>query len=153
MSQRDERASMRPLDRQAAGLIWDMDGTLIDSATVVPDAFIATTTALGGTVCTREEVVALYSLGEPATMLGRMLDRPAPPADVEAYHRELARRAEGVRPYPGIKDTLAALRARLPLGVFTGASTRAAEILLGATGLADDFRVIIGGDQVAAPKP
>lgn len=91
MSQRDEQASMSPLDRQVAALIWDMDGTLIDSATVVPDAFIATTTALGGTVCTREDVVALYSLGEPATMLARMLDRPATPADVEAYHQRPSR--------------------------------------------------------------
>lgn len=144
---------MSRLDRQVAGLIWDMDGTLIDSATVVPDAFIATTTALGGTACTREEVVALYSLGEPAAMLAHMLDRPATSAEVDAYHQELARRADGVRPYPGIKEALAALRPRLRMGVFTGASTRAAEILLGAASLADDFRVIIGGDQVTAPKP
>src|SRR4051794_27532194 len=128
-SQRDERAPMSRLDRQVAGLIWDMDGTLIDSATVVPDPFIATTTALGGTACTREEVVALYSLGEPAAMLGHMLDRPATSAEVDAYHQELARRADGVRPYPGIKAALAALRPRLRIGVFTGASTRAAEIL------------------------
>jgi beta-phosphoglucomutase-like phosphatase (HAD superfamily) len=28
--------------RQLRAVIWDMDGTLIDSADVVPDAFIAT---------------------------------------------------------------------------------------------------------------
>ena len=38
------------------------------------------------------------------------------------------------------------------MGVLTGASTRVAEIL-DAAGLADDFRVLIGGDQVTAPKP
>lgn len=48
---------MSRLDRQIAGLIWDMDGTLIDSATVVPDAFIATTTALGGTAGTVRRTV------------------------------------------------------------------------------------------------
>ena len=40
----------------------------------------------------------------------------------------------------------------LRMDVLTGASTRVAEIL-DAAGLADDFRVLIGGDQVTAPKP
>jgi HAD superfamily hydrolase (TIGR01549 family) len=153
MRQRRERAPMSKLESEVDGLIWDMDGTLIDSATVVPDAFIAVTSALGGTRRSREEVIALYSLGEPATMLGHLLDRPSTPADVDAYHEELAQRADGVRPYPGIKEALEALRPRLPMGVFTGASTRAAEILLDAAGLVDKFHVTVGGDQVAAPKP
>ena len=140
-------------ERQVAGLVWDMDGTLIDSAEVVPDAFIATTTAFGGTASTRAEVVAVYSLGPPATMLTRMLGRPATPADVQHYHDELAQRADGVRVYPGIKDTLVALQERLPMAVFTGASTRAAAILLGAAGIAHHFAVVVGGDQVPAPKP
>jgi phosphoglycolate phosphatase-like HAD superfamily hydrolase len=152
-SQRDERAPVSGFERHVAALIWDMDGTLIDSATVVPDAFIATTAALGGTSCTRDEVVALYSLGEPATMLGHLLDRPASRSDVDAYHRELASRADGVRPYLGIQETLVGLQPALPMGVFTGASTRAAEILLSSAGLADHFRIIVGGNQVTAPKP
>jgi hypothetical protein len=104
-SQRDERAPVSGFERHVAALIWDMDGTLIDSATVVPDAFIATTAALGGTSCTRDEVVALYSLGEPATMLGHLLDRPASRSDVDAYHRELASRADGVRPSSSTPQT------------------------------------------------
>lgn len=144
---------MTTLDREVAGLIWDMDGTLIDSASVVPDAFIATTTALGGTGCTRQEVVSLYSLGEPATMLSYMLGRPATEADVNTYRHELALRAAGVRAYPAVDSTLAALRHQLPMAVFTGASTRAAEILLKAAGLRVHFPVIVGGDQVGAPKP
>ena len=144
---------MRTLGRRVAGLVWDMDGTLIDSATVVPDAFIATSTALGGTACTREEVVALYSLGEPAVMLSHMLERPATGADVDVYHDELATRAAGATAYPAVETTLAALAPLLPMAVFTGASTRAAEILLDAAGLRGHFQVVVGGDQAAAPKP
>jgi phosphoglycolate phosphatase-like HAD superfamily hydrolase len=37
--------------------------------------------------------------------------------------------------------------------VSTGASTDAAEILLGAAGLSRFFDVVVGGDEVALPKP
>ena len=57
------------------GVIWDMDGTLVASATVVPDAFIETVTRLGGSPPDRDGVVALYDLGDPQVMLGRELHR------------------------------------------------------------------------------
>ena len=41
-----EAAGLEPED---IGVIWDMDGTLVASATVVPDAFIETVTRLGAT--------------------------------------------------------------------------------------------------------
>lgn len=71
-------------------------------------------------------------------------------AEHEAYYQEL----DGVAlsAYPGVAETLAALRARgLPVAVFTGASTRAARILLRAADL--DADIVIGGDQVDRPKP
>lgn len=141
----------RPIRPRA--LVWDMDGTLIDSATVVPDAFIATVDALAGQGYDRADVVALYSLGAPPAMLTRMLARPATLEDVDAYHRELAGRADAVRAYPGIIETLTVLRPRLPMAVFTGASTQAAEILLRAAGLDGFFDVVVGGDQISRPKP
>ena len=57
-------------------LIWDMDGTLIDSGAVVPDAFIATVQAIIGRTYTREQVIDLYPVGPPALMLTRLLGRP-----------------------------------------------------------------------------
>lgn len=142
-----------------AALIWDMDGTLIDSASVVPDSFIDTVQRLGGRRHDRAEVVALYSLGEPAMMLGHMLQRTATAADIDAYHHELARRVAeplAVAAYPGIPETLSTLshlHSQVSLGLFTGASHQAAEILLGAAGILEYFSVIVGGDQVSHPKP
>jgi beta-phosphoglucomutase-like phosphatase (HAD superfamily) len=48
---------------QLQALIWDMDGTLIDSGAVVPDAFIATVQAISGRTYTREQVIDLYPVG------------------------------------------------------------------------------------------
>ena len=136
------------------GVIWDMDGTLVASATVVPDAFIETVARLGGSPPDRDGVVALYDLGDPRVMLGRMLGRPGTQDDADLYHRVLGGMADRVRVHDGIAEVLAELRRRgVPLAVFTGNSHEAAAHLLQGTGLHDFFEVVVGGNQVPRPKP
>lgn len=134
-------------------LVWDMDGTPIDSASVVPDAFVEAVRIFGGTVHNRNEIVRLYSLGPPRVILDRLLDRPCGQTELDAYHRVLAQEADAVTACAGIADALAALHGSVPMAVFTGASHRAAEILLRAAGLARYFTIVVGGDQVPRPKP
>lgn len=148
------------MDRAAAetarglrAVVWDMDGTLIDSTTVVPDAYIAAIARLGGPALTREAVVAAYNLGPPAIMLTHLLGRASTDADLREYLATLRAGAPGARPYPGIETTLAGLRGRVGLGVFTGASRPSALILLEAAGLVDEFGVVVGGDEVGRQKP
>jgi len=138
---------------QLQALVWDMDGTLIDSRTAVPDAYLATVEALGGIASTREQVIELYPLGPPANLLARLLDRPSTAADLEEYHRRLGISAATVPVYPEIADVLASLHGRLPMAVFTGASVQAAQLLLEATGLLHRFDAVVGGDQVERQKP
>lgn len=131
-------------------LVWDMDGTLLDSTIVVPRAFIAAVTALGGPTVDEAQVVAAYSLGVPEVILTHLLGRPLRDGESEAYYQRL----DGVNlsPYPGVTGTIAALRAaRHPVAVFTGAAVRGARALLEAAGIAVD--VLVGGDLVARPKP
>ena len=96
-----------------------MDGTLIDSATVIPDAYIACISGLGGPSYTPSEIIAAYSAGPPEAMLTRLLGRPSTPAEVDDYHVRLECLARGVTVYPGIKETLATLASQVPLAVFT----------------------------------
>ena len=138
----------------ARAVIWDMDGTLVDSATVVPDAFIETVRRLGGPEMTREQVVAHYDAGAPQQMLGIMLGRQGEAEDGALYHQVLGELSDQVRVHDGIVDVLAELGGRgVPLAVFTGNSAEAAAILLAATGLRDHFAVVVGGNQVERPKP
>ncbi len=130
-----------------------MDGTLIDSATVIPDAYIACISALGGPSHTPSEIIAAYSAGPPEAMLTHLLGRPSTPAEVDDYHVRLECLARGVTVYPGIKETLATLASQVPLAVFTGASIRACRILLRPTGLLGYFAALVGGDEIARPKP
>lgn len=134
-------------------VVWDMDGTLIDSSSAVPDAFIATVMALGGAVHSRAEVVALYSLGPPRAMLSRMLKRPCDEEEIALYHEFLSERAAQVAPCASVRTAIDRLRQIVPMAVFTGASRRAADILLGAVGLRDCFSVVVAGDEIERPKP
>ena len=134
-------------------IVWDMDGTLIDSSTVVPDAYITAITRLGGPSLTREAIVAAYGLGPPSLILAHLLGRASTDADVQEYLTRLRAGAPGARPYPGIEVTLRRLRGRVGLGVFTGASHASALILLEAAGLMGHFSVVVGGDEVEHQKP
>ena len=140
--------------RDVRAVLWDIDGTLVDSSAIVPDAFVETVLALGGPRLTRDEVVAHYDAGAPHVMLGLMLGREPTRELGERYHETLARVGSGVRVHDGVVEVLAELHGRgVPMGVFTGNSARAAAILLEAAGLRRWFDVVVGGDQVERPKP
>jgi phosphoglycolate phosphatase/AHBA synthesis associated protein len=86
-------------------------------------------------------------------MLTHLLGRDATDEDVDRYLRRLDEGGPGVEVYPGIEGALEALHGRIPLAVYTGASTRAAELLLVACGLRGWFDLVVGADRVARPKP
>ena len=138
---------------QLQALIWDMDGTLIDSGAVVPDAFITTVQAISGRTYTREQVIDLYPVGPPALMLTHLLGRPCTTADLVEYHGRLRATASTIQPYPEISRVLTMLHGRLPMAVFTGASSQAAHMLLEETRLLGHFGVVVAGDQVDRQKP
>lgn len=144
---------MTALHRALEAIVFDMDGTLIESSTVIPDAYIRTVESVGGGRLTRDEVIAAYSIGPPEAMLTHLLGRPSTTHEVEAYHQYLADAAGGVTVYAGIRETLSSLRPRVSLAVFTGASLRACRTLLAKAGLVNFFEALVGADEVARSKP
>ena len=136
-----------------AAVIFDMDGTLIDSSTVVPDAYIASIQRLGGPAYDREQIVASYRLGPPRTILSHLLGRQCGDTELGEYHAQLASEAHRLRIFPGVPEVLNALVGVLPRAVFSGASLRACSILLESVDLRRHFDVVVGGDEVALPKP
>jgi HAD superfamily hydrolase (TIGR01509 family) len=127
-----------------------MDGTLVDSAVVLPAAFVHAVRELGGPDLEHADVVAAYARGTPEVILAHLLDRPLGPGDAAVFYDELS--GSEVDPYPGIAGVLEGLRARgLAVAIFTGASSQSASILLAAAGIAAD--VLVTGEEVQHAKP
>lgn len=146
---------MRPM-RELDLVIFDMDGTLVDSSAAVAVAYAAVISAAGGPSVSRDQIVAQYHLGPPPNIIAHFLGMPAVPAQVAGYHAVFVRAAHDLaRIYVGIEAMLASMRqAGLLLAVFTGADTISAHTLLGAVGLLDRFDAVLGSDDVAVkPAP
>ncbi|TWG24433.1 phosphoglycolate phosphatase/AHBA synthesis associated protein [Actinoplanes teichomyceticus] len=132
-------------------VIFDMDGTLIESTDVVTAAFRAAVVAGGGPVFSDADIVAAYPLGPPRRILEHLLGRPVTSGELDLYYSHLA--SGRVRTYDGVEHVLSLIAQRASVAVFTGASRKAAQILLGGAGLLGFFAVVVGGDEVAHPKP
>jgi phosphoglycolate phosphatase len=138
-------------------VVFDLDGTLVDSRRDLADAANALIAELGGTPLNEEQVAGM--VGEGAGVLVRRVLR-ACGADADAQAALVRfldlyddRLLAHTRPYDGIPEALAALAARVPLAVLTNKPTRATERILSGLGLRGYFRDVLGGDSVFGRKP
>ena len=135
-------------------VVFDLDGTLVDTMTSAPQAYVDTIRSLGGPDVSPSEVVAVWHIGPTPEVLEHFLGRPVSPDDTERFHRHFAAVVATVQPYPGVVGMLDALdRGGYRLGVFTTATRQAATTMLTASGLAGHLPVVVGGDDVSRPKP
>jgi HAD superfamily hydrolase (TIGR01549 family) len=132
-------------------VVWDMDGTLMDSIPAVVAAF-TDVLQRRSRAQPASAIMAAFPLGPPRRILQELLGS-CDDDDLDLYHERLAARATEVRLYAGIQTALEELTGVVRMGVLTGASRRAAGILLGATKLDRFFSAMRCGDDGIAPKP
>ena len=140
-------------NRRVRAVIFDMDGTLLDSLPVVLECYGRTVVAFGGPDLSPREILAGFAIGPATRMLDALIGRPVGVEAVASYESRLEAQIGRILVYDEVAETLWSLSMRLPLGVFTAADTRAAELLLAATGLRDSLGPVLGADAVARPKP
>jgi HAD superfamily hydrolase (TIGR01549 family) len=135
-------------------VVFDLDGTLVDTMISAPEAYADTIRSLGGPEVSPSEVVAVWHIGPTPVVLEHFLGRPVSLRDTERFHRHFADVAATVAAFPGVVEMLDALsRGGHRLGVLTTATHRAATSMLIAADLAGYFPVVVGGDEVSRPKP
>jgi len=134
--------------------IFDMDGTLIDTSTLILASY---SYAIAGSLSKQLNASDILSLS--GRTLRDALAKSVPSDQIELasdrYHEYFARRfARRTRTYPGVRKLLTSLRqADVMLGVFTGASRKSAQTALELSGLDLFFHSIVTADDVNQSKP
>lgn len=138
-------------------LVFDLDGTLVDSARDLAASASELATGCGGRPLGIDEVGAM--VGEGAALLVRRaltaagVDpdwRGALPRFLEIYERRML---EHTRPYPGIAEALAAVPPTVMLAVLTNKPLAPSLRILEGLGLARFFTHVVGGDGPFPRKP
>ncbi len=138
------------------GLIFDCDGTLVDS---MPLHYQAWVEVLGRHNLELTEPRFYEWAGTPidviidrlATEEGLPVDARAVGAERDAYFHSLPSSKLG--PVKAVVDIARRYRGKLPMAVATGSTKASASASLRAIGILDWFDVLISSDDVSRPKP
>ncbi len=140
------------------GILWDVDGTLVDTAEQHFLAWAELSRDLGRPF-TRADFAKTFGWRNPEIV--RELYDPAADARTcaelgkrkETIYREMVRE-RGATLLPGVRELLAAFRdAGIPQAVGSSAPRGNLDLLLGASGIVDYFGAIVSGDDVTRGKP
>ncbi|WP_029685388.1 phosphoglycolate phosphatase [Tatumella saanichensis] len=144
------------------GLAFDLDGTLSDSIPGLAEAVDQALEAMGLPPAGKAHVTTWVGNGADILMqrallhaLGRQPDTAESARGRELFDRFYAQTAEtGSGLFPGVRQTLETLRQRgLPLAIVTNKPTPFVSPFLESLGIAEEFSLVIGGDDVPQKKP
>jgi len=146
---------MIPVDPNAQGLIFDCDGTLVDSMPIHFRAWQEALEAAG--VEYHHEFIDAHK-GVPAVgILQHYNQTYGTSFDVEAVAEDKQRRAyaglERVEPIVPVANIVTRLHGKIPMAVASGGSRENVDRMLEVTGLAGLFEVVITGSDPVPPKP
>lgn len=137
-------------------LVFDLDGTLIDSAPDIAAALNAVLAEEGLAPLTLAQVIGFIGNGIPA-LIGKARSHYALSADRQQPMLEAMLRHYGhgqTRLYPGVHEALSRLKAEgYRLGLCTNKNIAPTHEVLQVCGLSEFFEVVIGGDSLAVKKP
>lgn len=141
-------------------LIFDLDGTLIDSKLDLALAVNATLAHVGRAALPHERIYGYVGQGAPR-LIEQALGPGATPdncrqglAHFLAYYRE--HMLDNTVTYPGVREGLAAihdLSRGLPMAVLTNKPVRFSQLILEGLGLSGYFRFVYGGNSFETKKP
>jgi phosphoglycolate phosphatase len=149
------------LEFKPLAIVWDLDGTLVDSA---PDLASALNTVLdkrGFFTLSINEVRAMIGNGVPKLVergFNAVGVRPDPmqlDELIAMFVKEYkACATDNTRPYPGVVEALQELHSMsIPMGVCTNKPEAFTRQILDGLGLSAYFSSVVGGDSTSARKP
>jgi phosphoglycolate phosphatase len=137
-------------------LLFDLDGTLIDSKRDLVQSANATLRQMGRAELPEDLVASYVGSGAPI-LISRALGAATCEEEKQRALRFFlahydAHKLDSTKAYPGVRETLEKLRA-LPMAVLSNKPVNISVRILQGLGLAGFFRAIYGGDSFATKKP
>ncbi len=135
-------------------LVFDWDGTIIDSASTIALCIQRAAADLGLPVPTTEQASHVIGLGLHDALRHAVPSLPAEriPDYVERYREHFRSAEETMGLFGGMRELLESLRRERVLGIATGKSRRGLDRALDATGLRGYFQASRCADETN-PKP
>ena len=137
-------------------VIFDHDGTLVDSIPVVVKATNEVLLSLGLPPATPDTIVAgmIHATGHRLGLLAGVGEAEGQRPLVRAYVRAALAHANQAGLYPGIEAMLRILACRgRTMAVVSNSEGAFIRSILTRLGVASAFRALIGEDDMVAPKP
>jgi phosphoglycolate phosphatase len=138
-------------------VVFDLDGTLIDSRQDLADSANALIAERGGTPLPVDAVTAMVGEGAPVLVRRALAAAGLPPDDDAALPRFLElydeRLLANTRVYPGTVQLIQAIARRSTLAVLTNKPQRPTERILRGLDLHRSFAHVLGGDTPFGRKP
>lgn len=128
-------------------VLFDFDGTIVDSAPIVTSLFAITAKEISGRDHTPEQMLKYLGPPLPWTLMDMGAKEEDIPHHIAKYR---ARYAGVVRDSPlfdGIETVIRNLARRVPLAVATSKNVSNVRIILDEYGLTETFTVICGGSE------
>jgi len=137
-------------------LLFDLDGTLIDSKRDLVQSVNATLRGMGRAELPEDLVASYVGSGAPI-LISRALGGAGSAAEQQSALKFFLahydqHKLDFTREYPGVRETLEKLR-RVPMAVLTNKPVNVSVRILAGLGLAGFFRAIYGGNSFATRKP
>ncbi len=148
------------MGNRLAGIVFDLDGVLVDSEPLHERAWRQTLAPHGIEFSSSEYAASLMGLDDQQLMRAAyaLLRRPFPEERAERFLDDKAAAlhaivADGVTPMPGAAELVRAAAARFRIGLCTGSRAREVEWLLDGLGVLEAFSVVVTADDVERSKP
>jgi phosphoglycolate phosphatase len=142
-------------------IVWDLDGTLVDSAPDLTTALNSVLDKRGFFTHSLETVRGMIGAGVPKLVergfnaVGMRLDAAQLDQLVRIFKEEYKACATAqTRPYPDVVETLEIIRnMNIPMGVCTNKPEAFTHQILKGLGLSGFFSSVVGGDTTSERKP
>lgn len=143
----------KPVGKRPQAAVFDCDGLLVDSARCWERAYATVAAARGRALDdVRLERLLGASVRGAAALLGEDLGEPVGERELHAA-LGASFAAAPPAPLPGARELVAALAARMPLGVASNGPRALVLGVLERLGVRDAFAAVVSAEQTAREKP